>query len=88
MKMFEISSKKNKNGRRKFKAILYTIFPDSCVDEANQVGTMYNKNGITLCEKCHDNFHLHYGYGDNTKEQFEELQKQKENKSIKRKDFY
>lgn len=31
-----------------------------------------NKNGITLCEKCHDNFHLNYGYGDNTKEQFEE----------------
>lgn len=56
MKMFEISSKKNKNGRRKFKAILYTIFPDSCVDEANQVGTMYNKNGITwlreYCEKA------------------------------------
>lgn len=47
MKMFEISSKKNKNGRRKFKAVLYKIFPDSCVDEVNQVGTMYNKNGIT-----------------------------------------
>ena len=56
MKMFEISSRKNKNGRRKFKAILYTIFPDSCVDEVNQVGTMYNKNGITwlkeYCEKA------------------------------------
>lgn len=56
MKMFEISSKKNKNGRRKFKAVLYKIFPDSCVDEVNQVGTMYNKNGITwireYCEKA------------------------------------
>lgn len=56
MKMFEISSKQNKNGRRKFKAILYKIFPDSCVDEANQVGTNYNKNGITwireYCEKA------------------------------------
>lgn len=56
MKMFEISSKQNKNGRRKFKAILYRIFPDSCVDEVNQVGTMYNKNGITFlkeyCEKA------------------------------------
>ena len=56
MKMFEISSKKNKNGKRKFKAVLYTIFPDSCVDEVNQVGTMYNKNGITwirkYCEKA------------------------------------
>ena len=29
-------------------------------------------NGITLCETCHKNFHLHYGRGDNTKEQFEE----------------
>lgn len=56
MKLFEISSKRNKNGRRKFKAILYRIFPDSCVDENNQVGTMYNKNGITwlreYCEKA------------------------------------
>lgn len=56
MKMFEISSKKNKNGRRKFKAVLYKIFPDSCVDEVNQVGTDYNKNGITwireYCEKA------------------------------------
>lgn len=53
MKMFELSSKKTKNGRRRFKAILYEIFPNSCVDEANQVGTMYNKNGITwLREPC------------------------------------
>lgn len=29
-------------------------------------------NGITLCESCHKNFHLIYGYGDNTKQQFEE----------------
>jgi hypothetical protein len=56
MKIFEISSKKNKNGRRKFKAILYKIFPDSCVDEVNEVGTEFNKNGITwikeYCEKA------------------------------------
>lgn len=29
-------------------------------------------NGITLCENCHSNFHARYGYGGNTKEQFEE----------------
>ena len=29
-------------------------------------------NGITLCETCHSNFHLVYGRGGNTKEQFEE----------------
>lgn len=29
-------------------------------------------NGITLCEDCHSNFHCHYGWGGNTKKQFEE----------------
>ena len=54
MKTFEIfseSKKKGQNGRRKFKAILYKIYPDSCVDEENQVGTEYNKNGITWIEE-------------------------------------
>lgn len=51
MKSFEISSKEDQNGRRHFKAILYTIYPDSCVDEVNQVGTIYNENGITWLEE-------------------------------------
>lgn len=56
MKKFEIFSKKDENGRRNFKLILCEIFPDSCVDEVNEVGTMFNKNGITwlreYCEKA------------------------------------
>ena len=34
-------------------------------------------NGITLCVKCHDNFHALYGRIRNTKEQFEEWINQK-----------
>lgn len=28
-------------------------------------------NGITLCEDCHIEFHRIYGFGNNTKKQFE-----------------
>lgn len=59
MKTFEIfnESKKNgQNGRRKFRVVLYKIFPDDCIDEENEVGTQYNSNGITwireYCEKA------------------------------------
>ena len=34
-------------------------------------------NGITLCEKCHNDFHDIYGRGNNTKEQYEEWIKDK-----------
>lgn len=30
-------------------------------------------NGITLCKKCHTEFHKKYGYKNNTKEQLEEF---------------
>ena len=30
-------------------------------------------NGVTLCKKCHDNFHHQYSYFNNTREQFIEF---------------
>ena len=46
MPIFELSSKKHKNGRRPFKASLYELQPPECV--VDDVGTKYNKNGITF----------------------------------------
>lgn len=48
-KTFELSSKKYKNGRRKFSAVLYKLQPPECVVDGK--GTEYNKNGITFLEK-------------------------------------
>lgn len=36
------------------------------------------ENGVTLCTDCHKDFHLTYGYGGNTREQFEEWCRGKE----------
>lgn len=35
-------------------------------------GRMDINNAITLCNKCHKDFHSIYGYGNNTKQQFKE----------------
>ncbi len=49
MAIFELSNKKYKNGRRPFTAILYELQPpESVVDD---VGTKFNKNGITFLEE-------------------------------------
>ena len=50
MKSFELF---NQNGRRHFRLILHEIYPDSCIDESNGVGTIYNENGLTwIREYC------------------------------------
>ena len=47
MKTFELSSRNTKNGRRKFKLVLCEVFPESTIDEEKQVGTEFNRNGIS-----------------------------------------
>ena len=49
MAIFELSTKKYKNGRRPFVATLYELQPPECV--VDDVGTKYNKNGITFLEE-------------------------------------
>ena len=49
MALFELSNKKYKNGRRPFTAILYELQPPDSV--VNDVGTKFNKNGITFLEE-------------------------------------
>ena len=44
-----MSEKKYKNGRRAFTAVLYELQPPECV--VDDVGTKYNKNGITFLEE-------------------------------------
>lgn len=40
------------------------------------------ENGITLCDKCHKEFHKNYGYGRNTQKQFEEWMQQHGNTEV------
>lgn len=49
MAVFELSSKKYKSGRRPFTATLYELQPPDSVED--DVGTKYNKNGITFLEE-------------------------------------
>lgn len=51
MAVFELSSKKQKDGKRQFTAVLYKLQPPDCV--VNNVGTNghWNENGITFIEK-------------------------------------
>lgn len=49
MALFELSNKRYKNGRRPFSAVLYELQPPQCV--VNDVGTKFNKNGITFLEE-------------------------------------
>ena len=49
MATFELSTKKYKSGRRPFTAVLYELQPPECV--VDDVGTQYNKNGITFLEE-------------------------------------
>lgn len=51
MAVFELSSKKQKDGKRQFTAVLYKLQPPDCV--VNNVGTNghWNDNGITFIEE-------------------------------------
>lgn len=51
MKTFELSRRSTKNGRRKFKAVLCEVYEDSTIDQVNEVGTKYNRNGCSFIRK-------------------------------------
>ena len=50
LNIIEICKKQDKNGRRKFKAVLHEVFPNECISE-DGLGVMYQDNGITWIEE-------------------------------------
>lgn len=63
--------------RDEYKCILCNSKKDIVVHHLNAYAKFIEQrtdtqNCITLCSNCHKNFHFEYGYGENTKEQFEE----------------
>lgn len=50
LNIIEICKKQDKNGRRKFKAVLHEVFPNECIGE-DGLGVMYQDNGITWIEE-------------------------------------
>ena len=50
LNIIEICKKQDKNGRRKFKAVLHEIFPNECIGE-DGLGVMYQDNACIKVEK-------------------------------------
>lgn len=50
LNIIEICKKQDKNGRRKFKAVLHEVFPNECIGE-DGLGVIYQDNGITWIEE-------------------------------------